>query len=760
MISAAVAVTFSLGFFTAAAAAQPTNGTPPSIGQTTGVVIGTQLTLTQGNWNDANPIQSINDTWEDCDPGNSTDCTPVQGGATGTTYTVQGSDAGDVIEVSETATASDGTSSPASSTATNEIVPVLTQSPSIGQTSGVVVGTTVTVSAGSWNPPDATITDSWVDCAPPNSGDCSPVQGGATGSSYQVQNSDIGSAIEVEETATANGATSTHLSSDATNEIPPASSTPPSITASSPAYVGTTVTGTPGTWSPAGATTPTDQWVDCEPSAPTNVADCTPALNTPPGDGPYVIQPSDDGSVIELEEYASYQGATSQPVLSNATSEVPQPPANTTVPTVTGGTQVGDVLSALLGLWTDPDNANSYSYQWLDCNGLGCSGISGADGPTYTLTDTDVADTVEVQVTASNPDGGASANSAPTGVVQTTSSISLAAAPQKPVVDQTVTIAALVVSGAPEAWPQGSVTFTNNGAPIGGCVDVPVSPTAQSVTVPCSAAFTAQPAELGATFTPSAGAAMLGSVSATVPVVIGRSSTTTSLDATPTVKVGAATTYTATVAPPSAESGPVRPLGTVEFLDGGQAIRACARQAVVRGGASCTVTYSRRGRHTITASYGGNDNFTGSSSPARTVTAAAIRAEGSITATMQWTFHFTPTYTQVLAMVINGLPGGSTVQMQCRGHGCPFAHRARSVSSSARCSRRGHGRRACPVRYSLTGTFAGRRLGVGTALTIMLVRPQYIGKYYRFTVLARRQPRVQISCLAVDSTRPGVGCRR
>jgi hypothetical protein len=50
------------------------------------------------------------------------------------------------------------------------------------------------------------------------------------------------------------------------------------------------------------------------------------------------------------------------------------------------------------------------------------------------------------------------------------------------------------------------------------------------------------------------------------------------------------------------------------------------------------------------------------------------------------------------------------------------------------------------------------RLYVGTQITVQVIRPRWIGKYYTFTMRAAQGPRIQIACLAPGATRPGVGC--
>src|SRR5207253_1989602 len=151
----------------------------------------------------------------------------------------------------------------------------------------------------------------------------------------------------------------------------------------------------------------------------------------------------------------------------------------------------------------------------------------------------------------------------------------------------------------------------------------------------------------------------------------------TTLAAASSVNVGASTKYTAAVALGS-RSGPVQPAGSVEFLDGGTPIGSCANQTLSGGAASCTVSYAAAGTHQITARYSGDANFSGSSSPAGQVSVVPVPKTvlGNITATMQWAFYFTPKYTLVRNLVVNGVSPGAKVVVRCQGHGCPFAKHA------------------------------------------------------------------------------------
>lgn len=101
-------------------------------------------------------------------------------------------------------------------------------------------------------------------------------------------------------------------------------------------------------------------------------------------------------------------------VAAAASAAVPQ---NTAPPTISGTAREGQTLTASDGTWSN--SPTSFTYQWQRCasDGTGCGDITGAISKTYTLAGGDVGHTARVVVTAVNADGKASANSAPTDVV-------------------------------------------------------------------------------------------------------------------------------------------------------------------------------------------------------------------------------------------------------------------------------------------------------------------------------------------------------
>jgi hypothetical protein len=629
--------------------------------------------------------------------------------------------------------------------------PVLLTLPAI--TTNAWVGQTLTVTQGTYND-GPTITDEWFHCTDSSGTDSSCSTTTATGPTYTVGTGDIGFYIKVKETATDTVAPPRVTDTNVTFLVAaaaPTLQTAPRISdttsGSSSVHQGDTLSVANGTWS-----RPPDrssyQWLDCDSSGAT----CTAIQNAT--NSTYVTGPSDTGHTIQVQETPHY-GPTA---LAAATALIGAPVnSSSDPPTISGTAQQGQTLTASPGTWSPAPT--SFKYQWQDCDsgGHGCTAIPSATGQTYTLAAGDVGDKIVVLVTATNAGGASTVTSAATDVVQTTSTVSLTAAPNDPVTNQGVTLVATVTSQAAAGTPSGSVAFLDNGKPISGCAQQ-VALSGQSVTVLCQTSFAAETAQLAATFTPAAGSLVLGSSSSGQTLAVGQATTTTALDASPRVPVQASTTYTATVAPAADRIGPLTPSGSVQFLDGGKPIPACAAQPLRGGGATCTVKYASTGRHSISARYLGDANFSGSSSTVGAVPVTALIAKGTITATMQWTFVYTPIYTRVINLVVNGVPTGATVQVLCQGRGCPFAKRSRTMGKPKRCSRKQ--KRSCPVpgRVSLTSTFLHHNLRPGAQIAVEIRRPQYIGKYYSFTMRPRKQPRVRIACLAVNATRPSANC--
>jgi hypothetical protein len=239
----------------------------------------------------------------------------------------------------------------------------------------------------------------------------------------------------------------------------------------------------------------------------------------------------------------------------------------------------------------------------------------------------------------------------------------------------------------------------------------------------------------------------------------GTAQTSLGLRVAKEIRQGRRTTMTATVSVPTPPAGAAAPTGTVSFSDHGKPIQGCRSQKLDKLVASCEVTFWDTGRHPISARYGGDPTYTGSTSPVSNLTVIAIPVKGDITARTNWAFRFTPTYTSILNLTVTGLYEGSDVVIGCLGRGCPFRSEDFPVLRPKKCSPSVPATSCPPNNFFLTKYFAGRRLAVGAQLTILISHPSYIGKYYSFIVQARKSPTVTIACLAPGGNLPGVGCR-
>ncbi len=706
---------------------------------------GNTLSVSNGTW--GNIPTSFGDVWEDCD-GSGNNCVAITG-ATSSSYKLQPSDVGSTIVASVTASNAGGQNS-ATSAANGPVLPAV---PTPGSTKPAITGTaqqgkTLSVSNGSWNNNPTNFSYVWEDCDSSGS-PCTAITG-ATSNGYTVQATDVGSEIVAAVTASNSGGSSSPSSSAATASVLPAApgiGTAPGITGT--AQQSKTLTVSNGAWS-NNPTAFAYAWQDCG----TAGSACSPISGATSNS--YTLQASDVGQYVSVQVTASNAGGRTPVFASSVGPVLPPPPANNGLPVIspTRGT-----LSVSNGTWSN--NPTGYSYAWESCNASGgnCTAIAGATSNGYALSAADIGSTIFCVVTATGAGGSTSVNTAKTAVVSASqipaasqaTTTDLLATPTAVVTNQGVTLIATVSAGTSSTALWGGVTFENGGAPIHGCANMAAVPSGHSATVACSTSFASSTAQLSAVFAPTSGSILEGSSSPGTGLTVGRDSSSTSLNAPSAVTMGASITYTATVAPPAARPGPIQPTGSVEFLDGGQPIGSCASRPLAQGAAACTVSYAVAGAHQITSRYSGDANFNGSSSPAQQVSAASPPTSvlGTITATMQWAFYFTPKYTTVRNLVVNGGSPGAKVVVKCQGRGCPFANRATMLTKGKRCVRKA--KRSCltPGTLNLTPAFTGRHLAVGARITISIVRSNWVGKSYRFTVKARHAPRVQIGSLPV-----------
>jgi large repetitive protein len=405
---------------------------------------------------------------------------------------------------------------------------------------------------------------------------------------------------------------------------------------------------------------------------------------------------------------------------------------STVTVTVTDASGAG-VLNQVVTLVTSPPNL-----------GITFSAPHGNGDGTYTSTLT--SSSVPAKATIVAADGLLTGAAYLTQTAPTATSLTAVTGGTPPVTNQSVTLLATITSAASSVTPSGVVAFENGGTPISGCGAVPTPAQSSPVlTVACGTSFAAaaSPASLTAVFSPGSGSLATGSTSPPDSLPIGKDSTSTSVTLVGSqTRVNQPLRFKALITP--SQQGPAPPTGAVQFSDHGKPIRACRSRPVgPASAATCIITYAKPGAHAITATYLGDPSFSGSSTlGAATV---AVQALGTVKAAMQWTFYYTPTFTQVLALTVTGAPPRAKVLVWCHGKACPFARRAIPTGRSTGCGPRG--RQRCLLRRTidLTHLFRRSHLAIGARIRVEIVKPGWIGKNYVFTVIAGHGPVVRIS---------------
>ena len=269
-----------------------------------------------------------------------------------------------------------------------------------GTAAAPVVGEEFTTTTGGWSGSPTQFTYQWQDC---NRAGCASISG-ATSSTYTVAGTDVGYSIDVIITAT-NGAGSGSQTTAQTGVVSggsaPTSTVAPTVTGTD--TQADVLTASEGTWS-GSPDTYAYQFEDCNSSGASCVA-ISGATNQS-----YTLASTDVGDTIRVIVTAS-NGAGPTNATSAYTGVViasgGAAPTNTADPATTETLTQGDTLTLTAGTWT---GSPTYAYQWQDCTSSGslpCTSIPGATSSTYVLTASDVNQTIDAVVTATNSSGSA-----------------------------------------------------------------------------------------------------------------------------------------------------------------------------------------------------------------------------------------------------------------------------------------------------------------------------------------------------------------
>ena len=256
-----------------------------------------------------------------------------------TTYTLTAADMGSRIRVTVSASKG-GSASVASapSTVTAIIAPFSTGAPAtptvVAPDTLVQDGVTLQASNGSWlDSGSLAFSYQWSQCT----STCSPI-GGATGSTYVLKATDVGTHIQVAVTASA-GQGATSVTSGQTVLVQPLNTAAPSITLPTVQGDGQTFTAVEGGWDGASDLTFTYQWKRCT----ANGGSCSP-ISLATG-STYTAGAADVGHALRLAVSASKNGsaATTSPDSSQTNALAP---LSTGAPALTGAPQDTATITA------------------------------------------------------------------------------------------------------------------------------------------------------------------------------------------------------------------------------------------------------------------------------------------------------------------------------------------------------------------------------------------------------------------------------
>jgi hypothetical protein len=324
------------------------------------------------------------------------------GGETSAAYVLGAADVGASIRVQLTATNAlgDGVVSANPVGPVADAIPANTVAPAIsGATRG---GSTLTATVGTWSPAGTTYAFQWQR----DGGSGYSNIAGATAASYTTVAPDVAARVRVRVTATNTFGGAIAASTD----FGPIGTATPANTAL-PVINGAARRGQPlavnaGAWNPAG-TSYAFQWQRDSGSGFTDISGATATGYTPVA--------ADVGAALHVLVTATNGFGTTTATTAATAPVVADPPVNVTVPVIGGTARRTSTLTASAGSWTPA--GSTFAFQWQRDTGSGFADISGATAGGYPLVTADVGARVRVIVTATNPDGSASAASSPSAAV-------------------------------------------------------------------------------------------------------------------------------------------------------------------------------------------------------------------------------------------------------------------------------------------------------------------------------------------------------
>jgi hypothetical protein len=385
----------------------------------------------------------------------------------------------------------------------------------------------------------------------------------------------------------------------------------------------------------------------------------TSALNATSGSSPNSI------TAVYSPTGSSYNGSTSSALTqtvnpANTTTTVT---ANPSTPTVNNPVVFTATVTIPANAAVAPTGTVAFTDNATTITGCGTEGLTlvSASAGTYTAT-CNLASlsggghTIVATYTGDNNYNGSFGNlNLALGSVATTTT--LTTSPASSTVNQAVTLTATVSPAGGAIALAGSVSFTDNGGPVNGCVVNFTASTGIATCATSSLALGSHP--IVATY--SGDSNYKASSSSTFTQVVSQGSTSlilTTTSAGPSVNQPVTLTATVTANP----AGPTQLSGSVTFTDtpqGGTATNICTNVAVspATGIATCPDSWSAAGSHTITAKYANDSNFSASSNTTSETVGSASTSLALTSSNGSTTVNQSVTFTALITEVPVGTAG-------------------------------------------------------------------------------------------------------
>ena len=239
-------------------------------------------------------------------------------------------------------------------------------------------------------------------------GECASI-GSASSNTIVASSPDVGHTLRAVVTAKNADGSATATSAPSVKIAPAAPKKKKLPSVAGTAGDGQVLTALNGTWKGTQPLSFTYQWQSCKRGSCTSITGATGQT--------YGAATAQLGQKLRVLVTATNSIGSATAASKKSAAVVPGPPVEQTPPSISGQPIVEQTLTAEPGSWAGT-GPFAYTYQWRSCNLLGeCEDISGATGPGYTVGPLQVANSIEVTVTAANSLGSATATSATTSPI-------------------------------------------------------------------------------------------------------------------------------------------------------------------------------------------------------------------------------------------------------------------------------------------------------------------------------------------------------